>query len=462
MNKKSVALVFLLASFFATTKLFCYNITDFSAIDKQLEADVKNYHIPSMAVIVVNQSEVLFCKTYGSDATADTPFIIGSMSKSFTALAIMQLAEQGKINLNATLCTYIDCSPYFKKPEHGCEITVKQLLNHTSGLGTYQKLGNAKCNFDNYGKFIYANVNYSLLGKIIEAVSGKTYSYHIEENVLKPLQMNKTSATLKNSKADGLIDGYRNFFGFAVPGKSDYPNKKSWSQVPAGYISASIGDMGKYLQMYLNGGQGIIKSESIDKMFYDSVPENEDGKNFYGMGWTTMHGVFREPVINHSGLVENFTSNMFIFPQSKIGIAVLVNMNDYLVTNNFLENIIMPLLGGSQQKQSSQPYMIFHLLIDLVYVIILFVALLPIFLIKKWKVNLNKNPLAKRTLIADIFCHVLLPMCLLSLSCMFGVPLWVVFYYVKDLFFVLLTSAVLLFGYGVYKMVARVKLNKIK
>ncbi len=95
-----------------------------------------------MSVIVVNPEEILFSKTYGNCETIDTPFIIGSMSKSFTALSIMRLSEEGRIDINKPISTYIDASLYFKNKENGDEITVKQLLNQNSGIGTYQKLGN--------------------------------------------------------------------------------------------------------------------------------------------------------------------------------------------------------------------------------------------------------------------------------------------------------------------------------
>ena len=201
---------------------FAYNMPDFDTINEQLEADVKAFHIPGMAVIVVNKDEVLFAEAYGNCESIDTPFIIGSMSKSFTALAIMQLVEQGKIDLDTPISDYIDVSLYLKNALDGNRITVRQLLNHTSGLGTYQRFGSAKIT-DSYGKYEYANVNYGLLGKIIESVSGKSYSDYVEQYIFSPLDMEHSSATFDNSKADGLIAGYRNYFGIPIAGEPDYP-----------------------------------------------------------------------------------------------------------------------------------------------------------------------------------------------------------------------------------------------
>lgn len=224
-----------------------------------------------MSVIVVNPEEILFSKTYGNCETIDTPFIIGSMSKSFTALSIMRLSEEGRIDINKPISTYIDASLYFKNKENVDKITVKQLLNQNSGIGTYQKLGNIE--MSNYGKYEYANANYNLLGKIIESVSNESYSDYVTKNIFEPLEMNHTSATLEGSNNNGLLKGYQNYFGFPIVIETNYPTDDSWIQVPAGFISSSVSDMGKYLQMYLNNGLDIVTEDSINKMFYDYIPK---------------------------------------------------------------------------------------------------------------------------------------------------------------------------------------------
>lgn len=425
---------------------------DYEKIDKQLEQDIEDYNIPGMSVMVVNSDEVLFSGTYGDCESIETPFIIGSMSKSFTALAIMQLVEQGKIELDAPISDYIDCSLYLKIPKEGEEISVRQLLNQTSGLGAYHKFGTARIT-DSYGKYVYANVNYSILGKIIENISGKSYSDYVEQYIFTPLGMNKTSATLEDGKKDGLILGYRNFFGIPVQGEPDYPNDNSWSLVPAGYIISSAEDMGKYLQMYLKGGEGIITQDGINTMFYDNVPQDENGQNYYGMGWAISYNLLDEKVINHSGLVENYTSNMFILPERDEAIVVLVNMNDYLVDNGMLANIVMPLLGGEKQDMPTNTYWLYHGLIDAIYLLIVMIGVWPILFIGKWK----KKTYGKKAITLDVIRHIILPILFCGFSSILGIPLWVVFYFVKDLFMVIVISSIILAGTGVYKMVWRYK-----
>ena len=418
--------------------------TDYETISIQLEKDVEKYHIPGMAVVVVNRDSVLFSETYGNCDDIDKPFIIGSMSKSFTALSIMQLVEKGKIDLDAPISNYIDVSEYFSDPADGDKITVKQLLNQTSGLDTYQRFGNAKIT-ESYGQHVYANVNYGLLGKIVEAVSGESYADYVKQNIFTPLEMNHSAATLEESKANGLIYGYRNYFGIPVAGEPDYPDDSSWSTVPAGYLSSSASDMGKYLQMYLNGGMDVVSQNSINTMFYDSVYVDGVSPCYYGMGWQLFPDQYSEPILNHAGLVENYTSNMFILPESGIGIVVLINMNDYFVTNQLAGNMIMPLLGEAQAESSGNPYITSHLVYDLIYMLILAITLYPLITIKKWQKK-------KGLLILDMIRHGVLPVFLICLPNFLGIPIWVVWYFVKDLCVILCTSAALLLAGGIYKI----------
>ncbi len=162
-----------------------------------------------MSVTIVDKNKVLFSENYGDCENPDTPFLLGSVSKSFTAVCIMQLVEQKKIDLSANISTYLPDAT------DGEKITVSQLLNHTSGLGEYQTLEDYKI-INEQGIHIYANVNYSLLGKIIEAVSGQSYNDYITENVFYPLQLSHTAATLDESKKNGLIDGYTNYWGIHI------------------------------------------------------------------------------------------------------------------------------------------------------------------------------------------------------------------------------------------------------
>lgn len=142
--------------------------------------------IPGMAVEVVDAEGVLFSGTYGDCKSLDTPFITGSLSKSFTAACIMKLYEGGHLNIDSPVNPYLDAAEVFKNPKDATRITIRQLLNHTSGLGVYQHVGNAKIVGKN-GEYTYANVNYDILGLIVEKVSGVSYSDYLTTTFLHHL-----------------------------------------------------------------------------------------------------------------------------------------------------------------------------------------------------------------------------------------------------------------------------------
>lgn len=424
------------------------NDDTYTKINEYLQRSVETLNIPGMSVIIVDKDDVLFSGTYGNCDSIETPFIIGSMSKSFTAACIMQLVEEGKINLDNNI------SVYLPDATDGNKITVRQLLNHTSGLGEYQCLSNYSIT-DTYGTHQYANVNYNLLGKIIENVSGMSYDEYVTENIFTPLGMVHSAASLEDAKEDDLIDGYRNFFGFTVAGEPDYPNGNSWSQVPAGYISSSASDMGKYLQMYLNGGESVLNADSINSMFYDNADIPYINVK-YGMGWELSED-YDEPILSHAGLVENYMSYMFILPNSGIGVAMFVNTNDYLVTDTIMNSVsgstVLMLMGNDPIEISDTAYWASHLLYDGIYLALFLVALLPLLLLKRYKKKLPTRK-ARKTVLSICILHIVFPTVLiLFLQIFILTPLWVVRYYVPDLFLVLAISAALLYVGGMIKAI---------
>ena len=439
---------------FGTNRTKAYADSDssvFDRIDTYLSDATSKAHFPSMSITIVDKESVLLSKTYGSCKSTDTPFLLGSVSKSFTALCIMQLAEQGKIDLETNMAEYLP------NATDGNKITIRQLLNHTGGLGEHQNLDNYRIT-GKQGVHTYANVNYSLLGKIVEAVSNKSYESYVTENIFEPLNMSNSAATLEKSVENGLISGYENWFGFNTKTKPKYPKGNSnWISVPAGYLSASTADLGKYLKMYLNGGQGIISSESIDKMFYENVYVNASIPYSYGMGWSLINEPLKEPALRHSGLVETGMSTIYILPESGIGIAIAVNTNDYFVGKDLMDRIdwgvALLLMGDEPNRISGSEYVTRHLLYDFIYLVVFVISVLPICLLYFYKKRLKTGNLALK-IAALVVLHLLLPIFILLLSqIVFSTPLWVVRAFVPDMFTTIVVSATMLFVGGIIKAI---------
>lgn len=421
----------------------------YGTIDEYLAKEARKAHIPGMAAIIVDKKNVLFSETYGDCGSIDAPFIIGSNSKSFTAAAIMQLAEQGMISLDEHIGTYI---PGIRE---GDKITVKQLLNHTSGIRTYDTYENFKVT-SAQGRWMYANVNYSILGRIIEAVSGTSYTDYVKERFFEPLGMDHTYTSLAEAKNNGLVNGYRNYFGIMVKEEVAYPEQKiaGWLSIPAGYIISSASDMGKYLQFYLNEGMGILKPDSIRAMLYDNVRVTEDAS--YGFGWGVLEN-FAEPVFYHNGLVENYISYMFILPESETGCAILMNCNDYLVANaltsSIFNGVLALLLGEEPQHIGANEYETKHLILDAICLAITALCIMPLLLIRRWRKRRMNGSRKKRAAIGFILLHILVPSLLLIFPKTAGVPYAVVKEFVPDFYVVLIGNAIIAYAAGIIKLI---------
>ena len=423
----------------------------YEKIDAYLDESVTKAHFPAMSITIVDKTQTLFSRTYGNCKDTNVPFLLGSVSKSFTALGVMQLVEQEKIDLHSKI------SKYLPNSTDGERITILQLLNHTSGLGEHQNLKDYKI-INSQNSHHYANVNYSLLGKIIEKVSGLKYEEYISKNIFKPLEMTKSAATYEEAKNNGLIDSYQNWFGINVNTNPNFPkNDKAWITVPAGYLSSSTTDLGKYLQMYLNGGKDIISSESINKMFFENVQVEASIPYKYGMGWTLIDETLKQPILRHSGLVETGMSVIYLLPESELGIAIAINSNDYFVGKDMMDRIdwgvALMLMGYEPNIIGDNEYTLRHLLYDFIYVFLLIIAILPLCLINIYNKKIRKGK-SWIKIILLILLHLLLPILILLLpQVFFGIPFWVVGNFVPDLFTCLIVSSCLLFVGGISKSI---------
>jgi CubicO group peptidase (beta-lactamase class C family) len=326
---------------------------DFAAIDHYVQNEMKEMRMPGVALGIVKGDEIVHLEGFGEadssgrKVTPHTPFIIGSTSKSFTALAIMELVEAGKVELDAPVRRYI---PWFQVADQEASerITVRNLLNHTSGLsraagGEYlQKQDDSKGALERavrslrdveldrpVGKsFEYSNVNYTILGLIVQRVSGESYEHYVNEHILTPLKMNNTYMFVPEAKRHGLATGHQYWFGWPFPGGGIVANRAA---TPSGYISSSAQDMSHFLIAQLNEGRyegaQVLSAEGIAQMHRGTA--NMHGGSSYAMGWedSELSGV---PVVRHSGDTGNFHATMILVPESQWGVVVLMNGSNHL------------------------------------------------------------------------------------------------------------------------------------
>lgn len=416
------------------------------AAESALETAVREAHIPVMAVAVVDPDGVVYEQIFGEDADADTPFLLGSLSKSFTALGIMQLEDQGLLRLDDTVSEYLADVPD--------SLTIRQLLNQTGGYGTYQRPGET-LPLEEAGRHIYSNLNYALLARIIEEVSGQVYAAYLQENILLPLGMEHTGAMAADAPHSSLVQGYENWFGLPLPAEPHLPHAADWIQPGAGYISASIRDMARYLQMYLRGGEGILPPESISRMFSESIYVDDDIPYEYGYGWTTIREPLPQTVYRHSGLVETGMTCMYLLPEEQLGLILMADMNDYLVGTDLLDrlgwNLVLSIMGASPGSIQAGEYWQRHTLFNLMYVLLLVPGILSLCLLRHFHRKLSSGA-ARHPWASAVLCLALGALLPLVPRLFLATPLWVVAAFVPDLHLVLWLAAGLLLAGGAVRL----------
>ncbi|MDF2906038.1 MAG: beta-lactamase [Herbinix sp.] len=319
-------------------------------IEEYVEREMKESNIPGAAIGIVHGDEIVYTKGFGvadlkdTPVTADTPFYIGSIGKTFTALAIRQLEGEGKLDSKALVTEYI---PWFTLADGtGKQITVENLLNHTSGLSNLA--GNeaysyndkysieeavhtinkrAKTNRSVGATYEYSNLNYVILGLIVEYRSGMSYEDYLQQKIFDPMQMDNSYASKEKAVAVGLATGYRELYGINIPIDCPYPT----GQVPAGYQLSSVNDMTKYIVYFLNNGyvdgKSILPNNQLEPT-EDSLKPFGGNDNYYGLEW----GITNDPAIHDYnrfygflGATSNFNSAMLLSQVHRYGIIVLVN-----------------------------------------------------------------------------------------------------------------------------------------
>ena len=328
----------------------------YEALDAYFERQLQRLHIPGAALAVVEGDQIVHMRGFGrarpgGDApTPQTPFFIGSLTKSFTALAIMQLVEAGKIELDVPIQHYL---PWFRIADSkaSTQITVRHLLNQTSGLPMLPGLL-ALVDFDQRedatehqvralstlkitrpvgSKCEYSNLNYNILGLLIEAASGKTYSDYIQRNIFNPLEMHHSYTIRDVAQQNGLAVGFRHWFSWPFPARN---MPLPLGSLPAGLLISCAEDMAHYLVAHLCGGcykdTQILSSAGIDEMHRGVVEYNILGMSggFYGMGWFD-NDLGHTKTYSHGGNLPDFSAFMGLVPERKRGLVLLLNADPY-------------------------------------------------------------------------------------------------------------------------------------
>lgn len=315
---------------------------------------------PGAAVLLMQDGKVLFKKGYGLanvelgvPIQPDMVFRIGSVTKQFTAAAIMLLVEEGKVDLQAPISSYLE-----KLPKAWKEITVEQLLNHTSGIPNYTRTQYLweharedltpsqlleKCVSDrplDFGdppgtQIRYTNTGYILLGMIIEKVSGQPYARFLQKRLFGPLDLKHTRYDSETELIPGMTSGY-------IRGPKPAPFWSVTQKYSAGALVSNAEDLAQWT-LALHDGK-VVKPESLARMLKSTRLRNgEEIPYGFGLGFRQSQG---DRLVGHSGGVNGFTCLVEADPAVKAVAVILNNTSAPKWNEEYITRYLLALAAG--------------------------------------------------------------------------------------------------------------------
>ena len=312
-------------------------------VDELIQKEMAGHQIPGLALTIVQNGKPIKTKAYGFanlelgvPVKPETVFEIGSVTKQFTAAAILLLAQDGKINIDDPIGHYLN-----PIPDSWRDITVRHLMTHTSGIKSYTGLdgfelrrhltqtqfiaaiGAQPLEFGPGHAWKYCNTGFNLLGFIVENVSGKGYWGFLSERILVPLGMTATTNRLPALIIPNRASGYEQTNHVLI--NRDYDLTDVFA---AGALVSTVGDLAKWNAAL--DREDLLSAKSKQAMWQPAVL-NDGTVIRYGFGWRieTMDG---HRNIGHGGSTSGFSATIQRFPDDQLAIIILTNTDEQIAT----------------------------------------------------------------------------------------------------------------------------------
>lgn len=362
----------------------------FRKIEQLFHLAMTQAHIPGLSIAAVEDDQITYERAFGIrnlknhlPATPHTIYGIGSCTKSFTALAVLLLVDEGKLNVHDPVKTYL---PFHVGAEHN-PITIHHLLTHSSGipnLGAIEMLikrligmKESDLPMDNSEdlltfvndaqkevaalpgeRFFYSNEGYTLLGEIIEQVSGKLFHEFVTEKILTPLKMKRSffSEEKFQKENDRAIPYYirKKKSRIAVePGNHPF-HKLIY---PSGGLLSCVDELAHFLIAYLNDGifegTSIVDPMLLKEAFRPHIEKNPTmiGESAYGYGWSIMKDFLGYKCVTHEGSIGMSSGYLAFLPDLSIGVAMACNTGQVPLMNLIPLGLLAHLMGKDLQEE---------------------------------------------------------------------------------------------------------------
>ena len=305
-------------------------------LERLVRDEQQKQRLPSVTAAVVRDGELVWETAVGAadvkeprDATPDTQYRVGSITKTFTAAAIMQLRDEGKLDLEDTLDRHVEGAAHAP--------TIRRLLSHTSGLQRethddawlhahfadvselLETLDRAEQVLPPGARFHYSNLAFALLGIVVERVAGVPYTEYLEQRLLQPLGLLRTTFEPQQPAATGyLVQPY-------VDGVWDEAPIETGAWIAAGQMWGTVRDLCRWAAFLAEPDETVLKKETVEEMrTVQSIDDHVRWTGGYGLGLMLRRDGERI-LAGHGGSMPGFIAGVYVSPAEKIGAATLTN-----------------------------------------------------------------------------------------------------------------------------------------
>lgn len=322
----------------------------FEEVEKFLVEEMNKKGVPGFSVAIVKDKDIVWAKGFGYtdkenriQAAPDTVYRVASVSKPVIATGLMQLAEKGLIDLDAPVNDIMEGVKI--RTEFPDEPTVRNILTHTSGLPVHVDptffsmeetmplaeliRSSAIAVQPPNRELVYSNTSFNIVGYLVGQLSGRPYPQYMEENLFKPLEMNLSAFEQSKKIRDHMAQPYaKKKNGPLEPVKPWYGG--SHPEKPCGSLFSTAKDLGHFVIAHMNGGvykgRKMLKKSTVKEMHRLQAAAGSS-KSGYGLAWKrTIH--YGRPMLSHTGGNLGWTAHVCFYPDEKLGIVILCNLND--------------------------------------------------------------------------------------------------------------------------------------
>jgi putative ATP-binding cassette transporter len=309
----------------------------FDGVDDDIQSIMKSNNIAGLSISVVRDQEVIWENGYGYSDVAEkepalpsTIYRIASITKLFTSLSIMMIQQKGMLDINASVKSYLPEFAVQSRDGWDKKMTIKHLLTHTSGLPANRSnfifkdllsvLKEISLNFEPGTGFLYSNVGYDVLGKLIEKVTHIDFTKFVEKAILNPLEMGDSFFWIDTEQKPVAI-GYNASSASPKP----VPHTGYYGNIPSAGLCSSVEDLGNFLRFIFNGGEFEEKSLLDGGNLEDMMREYSYSRGLGFMIFSSGADGNEPRLIGHIGATLGYTSLLIAAPKEKTGVIILTN-----------------------------------------------------------------------------------------------------------------------------------------